>query len=396
MKVLILHQHFNTPEKGGALRSYYLAKALVDGGIDTIVITGSNEEKYRVGTCEGVSVHYLPIAYNNSFGFVARSISFMKYAWQSFHLAKKIQGLDYCYAMSVPLTVGLPAIWLKRRNKVRYIFEVGDLWPDAPAQMGFVKNYFLVSLLFQLEKYIYKNAESIVALSIPIKDAIEKKIAGKKIHLVPNLADCDFFQPDTKNNELEKRFGVTGKLVVAYIGATGVANGLDYFIECANLCRKAGLPIHFVLCGDGAALPYLKISAKTLGLDNISFTGFVNRFAVKEIMNITDAAFVCYKNVPILQTGSPNKYFDGLAAGKVIITNFGGWIKEEIESANCGVGLDPKHPTDFVKGVQSFLNDKNKLAQYQAAARQLAEARYDRKRLALVFTAIFGGSQPKT
>ena len=34
MKVLILHQHFNTPEKGGAIRSYYLAKALVDRGID--------------------------------------------------------------------------------------------------------------------------------------------------------------------------------------------------------------------------------------------------------------------------------------------------------------------------------------------------------------------------
>jgi hypothetical protein len=30
VKVLILHQHFNTPEKGGAIRSYYLAKALVD------------------------------------------------------------------------------------------------------------------------------------------------------------------------------------------------------------------------------------------------------------------------------------------------------------------------------------------------------------------------------
>jgi hypothetical protein len=56
MKVLILHQHFNTPEKGGAQRSYYLAKALVDHGIETIVITGSNEKKYRQDHYEGIEL----------------------------------------------------------------------------------------------------------------------------------------------------------------------------------------------------------------------------------------------------------------------------------------------------------------------------------------------------
>jgi hypothetical protein len=37
-----------------------------------------------------------------------------------------------------------------------------------------LKNYFFVSLLYQLEKFIYREARSIVALSEPIKDAIEK------------------------------------------------------------------------------------------------------------------------------------------------------------------------------------------------------------------------------
>ena len=56
-------------------------------------------------------------------------------------------------------------------------------------------------------------------------------------------------------------------------------------------------------------------------------------------MNVTDATFICYKPVPILETGSPNKYFDGLARGKLILVNFGGWIKEEIEAKRCGVTL---------------------------------------------------------
>ncbi len=389
MKVLILHQHFNTPEKGGAFRSYYLAKALVDHGIETIVITGSNEKSYYVENYEGIKVHYLPIAYNNAFGFSARSFSFLKYAWKSFQLAKTIQGLDFCYAMSVPLTVGLPAMWLKKKNKVPYIFEVGDLWPDAPIQMGFIKNYLFASLLYQLEKTIYKKSEAVVALSGSIKTAIEKKIAGKKIYIVPNISDCAYYKPEAVVSGLKERYKVDDKFVVSYIGAIGVANGLDYFIECANACRKAELPIHFILCGEGAMLSHLKNSAERLGLKNLSFTGFVNRDRVKEIMSITDAIFVCYKNVPILETGSPNKYFDGLAAGKLIIANFGGWIKEEIEKARCGFGLDPKHPTDFIKKIEPFLLDKNKLTACQQSARLLAESKYDRKKWSKHFADIF-------
>src|SRR5258708_23201299 len=169
VKVLILHQHFKTPETGGAIRSYYLAKALVDRGIETIVITGSHEKKYKRESLEGIEVHHLPIAYENAFGFSKRSLSFLIYVWKSTRLARKIPGIDICYAISTPLTVGLAALSLKRKAKLPYIFEVGDLWPDAPVQMGFAKNYFFVSMFFRLEKTIYQNTNSVVALSQPLK-----------------------------------------------------------------------------------------------------------------------------------------------------------------------------------------------------------------------------------
>jgi glycosyltransferase involved in cell wall biosynthesis len=389
VKVLIFHQHFNAPEKGGPVRSYYLAKALVDRGIETVVITGSNERAYRKERYQGIEVHYLPVAYDNAFGFVARSFSFVKYIRQSVAVARKIPHLDVCYAISAPLTVGLAAMWLKRKTKLPYIFEVGDLWPDAPIQLGFLKNYFLVSLLFYLERLIYQEAKSIVALSQSIKDAIEKKISGREIVIITNMADCDFYLPEIKGPLLEEKYKVNNKFVVSYIGAAGVANGLDYFLECANVSQKAELPIHFILCGDGAMLPHLKASSQRLGLKNISFTGFVNRGQVKEVMNVTDAVFVCYKNVPVLQTGSPNKYFDGLASGKMIIMNFGGWIKDEIEKANCGIYLNPSQPAHFVNKIEPFIKDKNKTAQFQRSARNLAESNYDRKKLSGEFANIF-------
>ncbi|MCE7862198.1 MAG: glycosyltransferase WbuB [Bacteroidetes bacterium CHB5] len=389
VKVLILHQHYKTPATGGAIRSYYLAKALANKGVTTVVITAHNEKVYKQEITDGMEVHYLPIAYDNRFGFFARSWSFLKYVRASVTLAHRFRDADYCYAISVPLTVGLAALWIKMRYKIPYIFEVGDLWPEAPVQLGFIKNVVFAQSLYALEKRIYKSAKSIVALSPSIQTAIEKKVPGKTVHLVPNMADCDFYKPEKKDPALEVQFAVQNKLVVSYIGALGVANGLDYFLECVNATRKAQLPVHFFMCGDGAELERLKGHAQSLGLTNLTFLDFRNRDGVKKLLNITDAMFVCYKQVPVLETGSPNKFFDGLAAGKLIVINFGGWIKAEVEAARCGFHYNPQQPTEFVKKLSAYVYEGGLLERAQSAARKLAEEKYSRKQLSEVFAALF-------
>jgi glycosyltransferase involved in cell wall biosynthesis len=389
VKVLILHQHFNTPGEGGALRSYYLAKALVDQGMQPIVITGRGQPPAKTVTLEGIEIHYVPVAYDNRFGFWKRSISFLQYVWQSIRLAGRIKDVKICYAISVPLTVGLAASGIKLLFRIPFIFEVGDLWPDAPIQMGFVRSYFLKWLLYGLERFIYSDAQSIVALSDKIKSEIEKKAKGKIVHVIPNMADTDFYQWESKHPVLEKKFNTEGKFVVSYIGAIGLANGLDYFVECARASQRAGLPVHFILCGEGAMVDSLKRIAQQYQLQNFSLIPFQNRDGVKELMNLTDAAFICYKPLPVLETGSPNKYFDALASGKLILVNFGGWIREEIEKEMCGCYINQKQPSEFVRTIQPFIDSRKLLAEYQQASRRLAEAKYTRRMLTKKFATIF-------
>ena len=386
MKVLILHQHFKTPQGGGAIRSYYLAKALIESGTRTVVITAHNGTGHITKDVEGIEVHYLPVPYDNRFGFYRRVLSFYRFVLKSVRVAAQHRDADVCYAISTPLTTGLAARWIARKFKVPYIFEVGDLWPDAPVEMGFIRNPVIKSLLFRMEKMIYKEAASIVALSEPIRAAILRKIPGRRVDVIPNMADTEFFQPEEKQPELESSFGVTGKLVVSYIGALGVANGLDYLLECAAASQRAELPVHFLICGDGAMSGTLKESAHKLGLLNLTFIPFQNRQGVRQIMNVTDANFVSYLPVKILETGSPNKYFDGLAAGKLTIINFGGWIEDEIERERCGIRL--AHAEDFVGAITPFLNERALLARYRAAARALALEKYSRTELSKRFTRI--------
>lgn len=379
VKVLLLHQHFKTPYKGGAIRSYYLAKALVDHGIAVTVITGHNDP-YQNENIDGIEVHYLAVPYDNSFGSIKRIQSFLRFANKATALAKSFSKVDLCYAISVPLTVGLVALRLKRKFKIPFVFEVGDLWPDAPIQLGFINNYLVKKSLYALEKRIYKAAESVVALSPAIKNEISRKVPGKVIHLLPNMADTDFFQ--------KERLKKDDKFVVSYIGALGIANGLDFFIACANAARKASLSIHFILCGAGAEKERLQNLVHASKLENVSILDFANRDGVREVLKVTDAALISYKPVPILETGSPNKFFDALAAGKLVVINFGGWIKEEIESARCGISVDAYDPSDFVRKIKPFIDDPVLLESYQNNGRALAERKYSRIKASEQFVSI--------
>lgn len=388
MKVLILHQYFNTPATGGALRSYYLATALVSQGIETVVITTHNQAERKTTVVDGIEVHYLPIPYDNRFGFFKRVSSFLKFVGSIVREAGEFKDADVCYAISTPLTIGLAAIWIKNRYRIPYFFEVGDLWPEAPIQMGVIKNPILKSVLYKLEQSIYKRANAIVALSEAIKTEIQKKVSGKKIHVIPNMADTDFYKPELKRPDLESKFGVQNKFVVSYIGTMGLANGLKYVIDCAEVAQKKGSQLHFILCGEGAVLDKLKQSSVQKSLSNLSFIPAQNREGVRDVLNVTDAVLVSYKALPVLETGSPNKYFDGLSAGKLMIVNAKGWMKEEVEKNGCGIYVDPHDPDDLVKKVAPFNSDENLLRTLQESSIRLSES-YSRRVLSERFAEIF-------
>lgn len=392
VKVLILHQHFKVPWHGGAIRSYYLARALARAGHKVVVLSGHNGD-YRRETIDGIDVHWLPVRYDNRFAFPDRTRSFLRYIYLVIRRSQLYAGADICYAISVPLTTGLAALWIRRTHRIPYIFEVGDLWPDAPIALGFIKSQWLKGFLYGLEKKIYNRARAIVALSPPIKSAIEGRINNKTVHLIPNMSDTCFYYPSERDLQVEQEFQVQGRFVVTYAGALGYANGLDYLLRCAGVCQAGQLPVSFLIFGDGAEGAGLQRTAMQLGLRNIAFLPFQDRVGVRKIFSITDAVFVCYRPVAILETGSPNKYFDGLSAGKLIVVNFSGWIREEIERESCGIYVDPINAGSFVDGIGPFMNDKPLLKRYQNNSRRLAEQKYSRNELSKKFVEVISGSR---
>lgn len=305
-------------------------------------------------------------------------------------MSGRFRTYDLCYAISTPLTIGLPAGWLKMRYGIPYRFEVGDLWPEVPIRLGFVNNPLLQAVLRGFEKLMYLQAQDIVALSPAIQAAIQHRVPHRVVHLIPNMADTDFYRPQEKPAAAEQKLGVKNRFVVSYLGALGYANGLDFLLECANACRKAGAPIHFLVGGEGAHENRLRETARRMQLPNITFLGQLSREHVREVLAVTDAALISYRTEPVLETGSPNKFFDGLAAGKLVIINFSGWIREEIEQEQCGIWINPQRPSELVTKLEPFWQEPALLKRYQSRARSLAERTYARAVLSRKLVAAIG------
>jgi len=379
VKVLYIHQYFKVPSEGGSIRSYHLTKELVKKGIDVEVITAHDKPEYEVKDVEGVKVHYLPVYYRNELSYKNRVFAFLKFVFLAIKKSMKIKGVDICYVMTTPLTTGIIAFWNKFILRRPYIFEVGDLWPSVPVDMEVIKNSVFKKLMFLFEKRFYQNSVGVVALSSGIADYIKTIVPNKPIEVITNIADTGFFELEEKKESLKKKFGIKDELVISYSGTLGVANHLEYLLEAAQAC--AGINVRILILGRGAEADKIKRIQEERVLSNVTFIPHADREVVREVLNVSDAVYISFLGIESLHTGSPNKLFDGLAAGKLIIINFGGWIKTLLQSNDAGFSYDPNDTKAFKEKLLLFINNKEILKSFQKNSRQLAENSFSLERL---------------
>ncbi len=378
-RILYIHQYFKTPQEGGAIRSYYLSKGLVENGFEVEMITTHNESIYTFKEVDGVKVHYLPVFYSNDMGFVKRVVSFMKFVRKAKRLSRKIKDIDQAYITSTPLTVGLIGLWLKKKRGIPYTFEVRDLWPTAPIEIGAIKGSIFKNLLYRLESKIYHGANKIVALSPGMRDWIKKVAPEKDVYMIPNMADCQFFKKEIKDPKLIEFYHADKPFVVTYLGSIGATNHLEFLLDIAELTKSQNLNIDYKIVGSGSKLGNIKLQAYLKKLNNVEFIGHQNKEGVKRILNVTDATYVSFADLPVLATNSPNKFFDSLASGKLTIVNTLGWTKDLVEKYKCGFYSNPLRPSEFVEKITPFLKERDTLEQYKTNARTMAESLYSKK-----------------
>ena len=396
MRILYLHQYFVTRAGVGGTRSYEFARYLVNQGHEVVMIAAADESSGRGSglvnhrDVDGIELIEVRAGHNDylrgtSMGYLARIRSFFQFALASSRVALRLPRPDVVFATSTPLTIGIPALAASWRHNAPLVFEVRDLWPEAPIQLGALRSLMGIELARWLERTIYRNAAHVIALSPGMRDGVVGAGApADRVSVIPNAADLDLFSPAVDGLEFRARLGVNGQFVCSYFGAMGEANDLNPVVEAARLLEESGeRGIVFVLHGGGKRRAELEAFCRRHKLTNVIFSDPIpDKHAIARLAAASDVCMTIYKNVPILYTCSPNKLFDTFAAGRPAIVNSPGWLKDLVERNEAGFYVRPDDAEHLSERVV-FLRDHPELVRaYGRNARRLAEESFDRNRLA--------------
>ncbi len=394
MKILYLHQYFNTPQMSGGTRSFEMAKRLVSDGHEVHVITSDRNTKEKKKEwyntkVNGINVHWYPVEYSNNLSFFKRIFAFIKFALFAIKKSTSLN-CDIIFATSTPLTIAIPAVFAKRKLGVPMVFEVRDLWPELPIAMGVIKSPVLKFLAKKLELWAYKNSDSFIALSPGMKAGImQQGVDESRIAVIPNSCDNNEFKPDKVDklvsNKSFNRF--KNKPLLVYVGTFGAINGVEYMTHLAKHLDVIGSELNILLVGSGSEWDLVKNKAIELGVlnKNLFIEKSIPKNEVPSLLAIATAGASLFIDLPEMRTNSANKFFDTLAANKPVVINYAGWMKSLVKDYKCGICL---HDMDFVNAAKLLnknLTDEYWLKSAQNSSSELSKLHFDRDILARQF-----------
>jgi glycosyltransferase involved in cell wall biosynthesis len=334
----------------------------------------------------GIQVHWLPVPYSNHMSYPERIKAFFKFASAAARKAASLRG-DVIFATSTPLTIALPAVYAAKRKRVPMVFEVRDLWPELPIAMGALKGQPVIATARQLERFAYRNAAQVVALSPGMRDGIVKVgYPAKHVHVIPNSADLELFNvpAETGNSFRDRHDWLLKRPLVVYTGTMGRVNGVSYLVKLAAATKACAPDVRFLVVGGGQEEGEVQALAQQLDVLNNNFfmISHVSKQEVPAILSAATVATSLFIDLKEMWVNSANKFFDALASGTPIAINYGGWHADIIRESGAGIVLDARNVGSAKDTLLQALQNRAWLENAGRKARQLAEERFSRDRLA--------------
>jgi len=351
MRIVYFYQYFTTPKGSWSTRVYEFTKYWVEQGHDVSVVTSIYSKSdlkaskfLESQTIDGIKLKIINIRIDNKQPIIKRIFTFLGYSLFSMYYSL-ILPCDVVISSSGPITAGIPGLFAKFFRRKKMVFEVRDLWPEAPIELGVLKNKLIQKLSYKFEEMCYANSKLVVGLSPGIQNNIKTRFPKTNVISVTNSANIELFNTPktTLKDELLKN-----KKFAIYTGNIGRVNNSDLLFRSAVLLKKMERDdIHIVLIGDGQQKDDLEQKSKDLKNFHI-----LDLMPKTELVNYIKNAFVSViplHNTPMLSTSSPNKLFESMAASVPVIQTTDGWIKNLLEETKSGFSVSPTDEHDMVE-----------------------------------------------
>lgn len=368
MNILLINHYAGSPTHGMEYRPFYMAREWVKMGHQVTIVGASQSHLRSVQpdisgnltrqNLEGICYIWLktPSYRGNSIGRVLNMLAFIIQLFKFGNTFAKTYKPDAVIASSTyPLDI-YPARIIANKSKARLIYEVHDLWPLSPMELGGMSPWHPFVLLMQMaENYAYRNCDKVVSmLPKAIEHMCEHGMSPNKFLYIPNGIDVNEWKnntadlPEVHNKVLielkEKQY-----FIVGYAGTHGIANALHTLLEAAELLLDKN--IRFVFVGHGSEKEKLISYAKDMKLTNIVWLPSVPKESISQLLKYFDICFIGAKKQPLYRFGiSPNKLMDYMMAGKPIISNIEAG-NDIVGDSECGLSVKGEDPQKLAEAI---------------------------------------------
>jgi glycosyltransferase involved in cell wall biosynthesis len=235
-----------------------------------------------------------------------------------------------------PVTVGLPALFLRATRRWPIAFWVLDQWPETLAAVGVVRSERLLNLVGRLVRFIYSHCDVILSPSRLLVPRIRSYCtSGQRVEYFPNWAESAY---DTSRSDVAPEVPANPEsFTVMFAGNIGEAQDFPAILDAADQLSHCS-NIRWILVGDGRMASWVRAEIARRGLgEKVLMLG---RYPIERMPSFflhANALLVSLKSDPVFTMTSPGKIQSYLAFGLPIIAMLDGEGASVVEDARAGL-----------------------------------------------------------
>lgn len=295
-------------------------------------------------------------------------------------LLEKEGDYDLIYAEIPPNDVALAAAEYAHRNKIPFVADVNDLWPEAMRMVfdiPIVSDLLFYPLKRDAEK-VYSLTSGVIGTSDEYRDRPflnQKRDVLKETVYVGNEISVYDREAEQHADEVQKE---EGTFWVTYAGTIGTSYDIRTMVLAAEELMKQGkTKIRFQILGDGPTREMLENLAKERKIQNVKFTGYVPYEQMAAYLVKSDVLINSF--VRKAPQSIVTKIGDYLAAGKPMInTCMSPEFRKKVEQDGFGINIEPEDVRELVNAVEWMYENEAERNDMGNRARKIAEEQFDR------------------
>jgi glycosyltransferase involved in cell wall biosynthesis len=241
---------------------------------------------------------------------------------------------DVVFVSSPPLPVATVGVLLARRFRRALVLEVRDIWPESAAAVGWLSEESRVYRA--LERASKSATRAAAGVIVPTPGLVEgvREHGARRVEVITGAVRDNAADASVRKAARDELGIAPDRRLFVYVGALGVANGLDMVLDAAELLSP-DVPASFALVGDGSARAALAERLRTRPLAQVAMLPPAEPDRVRALLAASDVCLHVLAPSDLFASALPNKLLDYFGAHRPFITTTPG-LPEQIAQESGG------------------------------------------------------------